>query len=191
MARYLKSRIRIIRRLGVLPSLTVKVSQKKLSPGEHGKDMGRHKNSQYGTCLNEKQKVKFAYGVSGRQMLRYMVEAKRRTMATGYAFLQLLEMRLDTVLYTLQCFPTLPACRQCINHGHVKVNDRRVNIPSYQCKPKDVIALLPRFQKKLRGAHHLSLVNSGLGCTVVQNVNPYNLKRDLELRHIVEFYSRK
>jgi small subunit ribosomal protein S4 len=189
MARYIRSKTRIVRRLGALPSFTKKTSHKKQSPGEHGTDITRVTSSQYGIRLQEKQKIKFGYGVSAKQLLGYMFQAKRNVISTGYALLQILEMRLDCILYTLECRSTIPACRQLVNHGHVRVNGKIVNIPSYQCVKNDVITIAPKFQVPLKSTPYINV--NGMGCEIIKKVNPYDVKSGLELRHIVEFYSRK
>jgi small subunit ribosomal protein S4 len=91
--------------------------------------------------LEEKQKLRFNYGVSERQLLRYVRKARRAAGSTGLVLLQLLEMRLDNTVFRLGMAPTIPSARQLVNHGHVTVNGRVVNIASYQCRPGDVIAV--------------------------------------------------
>jgi small subunit ribosomal protein S4 len=91
--------------------------------------------------LEEKQKLRFNYGLSERQMLRYVRRARRVAGSTGQVLLQLLEMRLDNTVFRLGMAPTIPSARQLVNHGHVMLNGRVVNIPSYQCKPGDVITV--------------------------------------------------
>jgi small subunit ribosomal protein S4 len=94
--------------------------------------------------LEEKQKLRFNYGLSERQLLRYIYKARRVTGSTGQTLLQLLEMRLDNTIFRLGMAPTIPSARQVVNHGHIVVNDRVVNIPSYQCRPGDVIKVRDR-----------------------------------------------
>jgi small subunit ribosomal protein S4 len=91
--------------------------------------------------LDEKQKLRFNYGLSERQLLRYVRKARRVSGSTGQVLLQFLEMRLDNTVFRLGMAPTIPAARQLVNHGHIRVNDRSVNIPSYQCRPGDVISV--------------------------------------------------
>jgi small subunit ribosomal protein S4 len=91
--------------------------------------------------LEEKQKLRFNYGLTERQLLRYVRKARRASGSTGQALLQLLEMRLDNTVFRLGMAPTIPSARQLVNHGHVTVNGRAVNIPSYQCRPGDVVAV--------------------------------------------------
>ncbi|KGF71942.1 30S ribosomal protein S4 [Neosynechococcus sphagnicola sy1] len=142
MSRYRGPRLRITRRLGDLPGLTRKTAKRAYPPGQHGQN--RKKRSEYAIRLEEKQKLRFNYGLSERQLLRYVRKARRASGSTGQVLLQLLEMRLDNTVFRLGMAPTIPAARQLVNHGHVTVNGRRVNIPSYQCRPGEVISVRDR-----------------------------------------------
>lgn len=108
-------------------------------PGQHG--AGRKKISEYGLQLREKQKVKRAYGVLERQFSLYYEKATKSKLATGWALLQMLELRLDNVVYRMGIGSSRTEARQIVNHGHITVNGRKVNIPSYQVKVGDVIAI--------------------------------------------------
>lgn len=138
MSRYRGPRLRITRRLGELPGLSRKSARRAYPPGQHGQN--RKKRSEYAIRLEEKQKLRFNYGVTEKQLLRYVRKARRVTGSTGQVLLQLLEMRLDNTIFRLGMAPTIPAARQLVNHGHVLVNGREVNIASYQCRPGDVIS---------------------------------------------------
>ncbi|MGA9382698.1 MAG: 30S ribosomal protein S4 [Phormidium sp.] len=142
MSRYRGPRLRIVRRLGDLPGLTRKSARKTNPPGQHGAN--RKKRSEYAIRLEEKQKLRFNYGVSERQLLRYVRKARRATGSTGQVLLQLLEMRLDNTVFRLGLAPTIPAARQMVNHGHITVNGRKVTIASYSCKPGEVISVRDR-----------------------------------------------
>lgn len=139
MARYRGPRLRIVRRLGELPGLTRKSARRAYPPGQHGQN--RRKRSEYAIRLEEKQKLRFNYGVSEKQLIRYVRRARRATGSTGQVLLQLLEMRLDNTVFRLGMAGTIPGARQLVNHGHITVNGRSVNIPSYQCRPGDVIGV--------------------------------------------------
>ena len=139
MARYRGPRLRITRRLGELPGLTRKVARKAYPPGQHGQ--ARKKKSEYCIRLEEKQKLRYNYGVTERQLLRYVKKARRASGSTGQVILQQLEMRLDNTIFRLGMGPTIPAARQVVNHGHITVNGRVVSIPSYQCRPGDGIGV--------------------------------------------------
>merc|ERR1712115_257775 len=138
-------KLRIIRRLGKLPGLTQKTSKKISKPGQHGKTLGdgKNKTTEYGLRLEEKQKLKFNYGITESQLYRYIKEARRRNGVTGLILLQLLEMRLDTICFSLGFAPTIGAARQLVNHGHITVNTKVVDIPSFQCQINDIIGIKP------------------------------------------------
>ncbi|WP_250124119.1 30S ribosomal protein S4 [Chroococcidiopsis sp. CCMEE 29] len=146
MSRYRGPRLRIVRRLGDLPGLTRKSARRAYPPGQHGQ--ARKKRSEYAIRLEEKQKLRFNYGLTEKQMLRYVRRARRVTGSTGQVLLQLLEMRLDNTVFRLGMAPTIPAARQLVSHGHVTVNGRVVNIPSYQCRPGEAIAVANREQSR-------------------------------------------
>lgn len=146
MARYRGARLRITRRLGELPGLTRKSARREYPPGQHGQ--GRRKRSEYAIRLEEKQKLRFNYGVTEKQLVRYVRKARRASGSTGQSILQLLEMRLDNTVFRLGMAGTIPAARQLVNHGHVTVNGRVVDIPSYQCRPGDEVAARDRDRSK-------------------------------------------
>lgn len=142
MSRYRGPRLRIVRRLGDLPGLTRKAARRSYPPGQHGQ--ARRKRSEYAIRLEEKQKLRFNYGLSERQLLRYVRKARRASGSTGQVLLQYLEMRLDNTIFRLGMAPTIPAARQLVNHGHITVNGRVVDIASYQCRPGDEIGVRNR-----------------------------------------------
>lgn len=139
MSRYRGPRLRITRRLGDLPGLVRKASSKTNPPGQHGATP--QKPSQYSIRLKEKQKLRFHYGINEKQLVNYVKKARRSQGATGEKILQLLEMRLDTIIFRSGFAPTLRASRQLVSHGHIYVNNAPVNIPSYQCKPGDTFSV--------------------------------------------------
>jgi small subunit ribosomal protein S4 len=139
MSRYRGPRLRVVRRLGELPGLTRKSPRRAYPPGQHGQ--ARKKRSEYAVRLEEKQKLRFNYGLTERQLLRYVRKARRAAGSTGQVLLQLLEMRLDNTVFRMGMAPTIPGARQLVNHGHVTVNGRVVDIPSYQCKAGEVIGI--------------------------------------------------
>jgi small subunit ribosomal protein S4 len=142
MSRYRGPRLRIVRRLGDLPGLTRKSPRRAYAPGQHGQN--RKKSSEYAIRLEEKQKLRLNYGVTEKQMLRYVRKARRASGSTGLVLLQLLEMRLDNTVFRLGMAPTIPAARQLVNHGHVTVNGKTVDIASYQCRAGEVITIRDR-----------------------------------------------
>lgn len=154
MTRYTGPRVKIIRRLGLLPGLTRKTTKNRTkTPGQHGKlVLAKSKRSSlsddYKERLLEKQKLRFNYGVTEKQLVSYYKEAKRRKNATGTTLLELLEGRLDCILYRLGFAPTIPAARQIVNHSHIFVNNKLVNIPSFQCQANDIITIKDRETSK-------------------------------------------
>lgn len=137
MSRYRGPRFKKIRRLGALPGLT---SKRPKSGSDLKNQLRSGKRSQYRIRLEEKQKLRFHYGLTERQLLRYVHIAGKAKGSTGQVLLQLLEMRLDNILFRLGMASTIPAARQLVNHRHILVNGRIVDIPSYRCKPQDIIS---------------------------------------------------
>ncbi|HEX6533384.1 MAG TPA: 30S ribosomal protein S4 [Gemmatimonadaceae bacterium] len=136
-------RLKIVRRLGTpLPGLTRKSSDRHPEPpGAHGATARRRRPSAYRRRLEEKQKVRFNYGVTERQLRRYFERASAAPGRTGEELLALLERRLDNVVFRLGFAPTIPAARQLIAHGHIRVGSRRVDRPAYEVRVGELIAL--------------------------------------------------
>ena len=128
------------------------------APGQHGRR--RTKVQNYGIQLREKQKVKRTYGVLEKQFRLYYAEASRRRGITGDLLLQILELRLDNVCYRLGLGNTRSAARQLVNHGHIQVNGKRVDIPSYQCKPGDVISVQDKPSSQQLGLRYMDLTQA-------------------------------
>jgi len=141
MARYTGPKSKIARKFGEPIYGEDKVLQKKhYPPGQHGNNR-RRKTSEYGMQLKEKQKAKYTYGVLERQFRNLFEKAERTKGITGEVLLQLLESRLDNIVYRLGMAPSRPAARQLVLHKHVTVNGDVVNIASYHVKPGDVVAV--------------------------------------------------
>jgi len=139
MARYTGPRVRISRRFGVpIFGPTKYLERRNYGPGVHG-PKSRRKHTDYGLGLIEKQKLRYYYGLMERQFRGVYERALRRRGVTGEQMLQILETRLDNVAYQLGFASTRAAARQLISHGHVKVNGRKVNIPSFALKVNDVV----------------------------------------------------
>lgn len=141
MSRYSGPRVRVLRALGAdLPGLTRKTSARRpYRPGQHGQ--ARRKVSDFGVRLAEKQKVRMNWGVTERQLRNVVSEAMASPRATGDVLVELLERRLDSVVFRAGLARTIPAARQLVTHGHVTVNGRRVDIASFRVKVGDVIGL--------------------------------------------------
>jgi small subunit ribosomal protein S4 len=142
MARYTGPKEKIARRYGVAlfgPSKALEI--RNFPPGQHGARNTRRKLSDFGIALAEKQKLRHTYGVLEKQFRRFFAEASRRKGVTGTILLQMLEQRLDNVVYRMGFANSRFASRQMVGHGHVTVNGRRCNVSSAQVKPGDVIAV--------------------------------------------------
>jgi small subunit ribosomal protein S4 len=139
MARYTGPTTRISRRFGVpIFGATKAFEKRNFPPGQHGPKL-RRKLSEYAVGLNEKQKLRYTYGLLERQFRRTFEAAKRERGVTGTRFLQLLETRLDSVVYLLGFAKSRAAARQFVNHGHIRVNGHKVDIASYTVKAGDEI----------------------------------------------------
>jgi ATP synthase F1 epsilon subunit len=123
MSKYHGARLRVIRRLGRLPALTKKIPKRNTRPGQHG--ASRKKLTQFSYRLIEKQKLRFYYGISEKQLVRYIKTVQIAKGPTGQILLQKLERRLDNIIYRLGWAPTLPAARQLVTHGHILVNQKK------------------------------------------------------------------
>ena len=142
MARYTGPTTKISRRFGVaLFGSSKALERRNFPPGQHGLRAGRKKKSDYSVALGEKQKLRFQYGVLEKQFRGYYEEAARRRGVTGEILLQLLELRLDNVCYRLGFANSRQAARQLVNHGHVLVNGKKVDIASFQVKPGDKVKI--------------------------------------------------
>ncbi len=142
MARYIGPKSKIARKFGEpIYGPDKYLDRKNFPPGQHGINKKRKKTSEYGIQLKEKQKAKYTYGVLERQFRKAFDKASRSKGVTGQVLLQLLEARLDNVVYRLGVAPTRAAARQLITHRHITVNGSVVNIPSFQLKPGDIVGI--------------------------------------------------
>ena len=202
MSRYRGPRLRIIRRLGEIPGLTNKTPKNQARPGQHGK--ATRKLSQYGIRLQEKQKMRFHYGITESQLVRYVRFARRLKGSTGEVLLQLLEMRLDNIVYRLGFAPTMSAARQLVRHGHIRVNGKKATIPSYQYRPKDVLTVSEKKGARALVTQNMESVGknravpayvtcdaTSLRGTVNQVIDRQSVGLSLNELLIVEYYSRK
>jgi small subunit ribosomal protein S4 len=155
MAKYKGGKCRLCRREGIRLYLkgercyTEKcaIERKGYIPGEHGRDHRRAKETPYGQQLREKQKARRIYGILEKQFRNYFAKAERKKGVTGEILLQMLETRLDNVVHRLGLAPSRPNARQLVRHGHIEVNGRRVDIPSYQLRVGDVVRVRDKSQK--------------------------------------------
>lgn len=198
MARYTGPKLKLSRRVGVPISDNPKhTSRRQLSPpGMHGYRGRRLRD--YGVRLNEKQKVRYHYSVLERQFRRYIAEASRRSGNTGDVLMELLERRLDNVVRRSGLATTIWAARQLVAHGHVKVNGRKTDRPSFQVRVGDVITFKDKIQPRVRenmeqkGGHEvpgwLDLNPSELTVKVLARPTRDQIPFDINPNLIIEFY---
>jgi len=165
--------------------------------------MAKKKTTEYGLRLEEKQKLKFNYGITESQLYHYIKEARRRKGITGLILLQLLEMRLDTICFSLGFASTIGSARQLVNHGHIMVNNQVVNIPSFQCQINDIIGVKAKSTSKnlvennlkvikfIDPPTHLELNKSKLEGRVKNYCDRNELVLDLNELLVIEYYSRR
>ncbi len=203
MARYTGPRDKVSRRFGVaLFGSSKSLERRPFPPGQHGMRAGRKKKSDYGTMLAEKQKLRFQYGVLEGQFRKYYQEASRRRGVTGDILLQLLELRLDNIVYRLGFSNTRAGARQIVSHGHIFVNGHRVNVASYNCRPGDVISVSAKSSSQQLVTRNLDLtqmivVPDWLECDkdkltgkVTRVPSKEEIAPIVNEQMIVEFYSR-
>jgi len=178
--------------------------RRKSAPGDKSTQQRRRRISEYGTQLREKQKARAIYGVLERQFRNYYKKASRLEGVTGDRLLQLLESRLDNVVYRLGFADSRPQSRQIVGHGHIQVNGKKVNIPSYQVKAGDRIS----WREQSRKTGLFEFVSNGMGANsvipswlnvdsekavgeVVTLPKTSDVELSIDTRQIVEYYSRK
>jgi len=204
MSRYTGPKLKIVRRLGTLPGFTEKISNRQKTPGQHGikinPDTDSNAFSSYGRRLIEKQKLRFNYGISESKLLSYITQTKKKRGSTGILLLQMLELRLDNIVYKLGFGNTIQKSRQLVNHGHILVNNQKVDIPSFQCTIGDKICLNPKKQIKdfeltsKNCPKYLELIsneknNQYLGI-LKQLPDRSDIELDINELFVVEYYSR-
>ena len=202
MARYTGPKTRISRRFGQFIIGSAKALERRnFPPGQHGPKM-RRKVSEYGTGLAEKQKLRYIYGLLERQFRKIFAAAKRERGVTGERFLQLLETRLDSVVYMLGFAKSRVAARQLVNHGHIRVNGKKADISSYTVLPGDEVdvknspasrQLVTRNLEESRARNvpgWLNLQADQFKAVVVRLPNRDEMDPGVNEQLIVEFYSR-
>ena len=200
MSRYTGSEYKRARRVGFSISETGKeLARRPYGPGQHG-NARKGKLSDYGVQLKEKQKVKFMYGLSEKQFRKTFDEAAKIKGIHGTNFLRLLESRLDNLTYRIGFASTRRGARQLVNHGHVTVNGKKVDIPSYRVKPGDVISLKNKdkelkvvnesLAKVTKRVEFVSYDENKLEGTYVRLPERNELNADINEALIVEFYNK-
>lgn len=199
MGRYTGPKFKLSRRAGVNITGTTSPRLERVigkPPGRPGP--ARRRASDYAVHLRAKQRVKHQYGMRERQFRKFFKTAQRMPGATGLNLLQLLERRLDNVVYRLGFARTRPMARQLVRHGHVQVNGKRVSVPAYLVKPNDVVELRPKameipvVQEELltRGVTMSWLHREDRRGTVVGTPRREDIEPDIREDLVVEFYSR-
>lgn len=202
MARYTGPRARISRRMGIpIFGYSKSLEKRNYAPGQHG-PKARRKFTDYALGLLEKQKFRYYYGLQERQFRGVYEEALRRRGVTGEQMLQILETRLDSVVYSLGLASTRPAARQMIAHGHVKVNGRKVDVASFNLRVNDTIEIRSNAVSRQLAARGMELSTSrqvpdwlmlnkdGLKGTVVRLPSREDIQPIANEQAVVEFYSR-
>ena len=200
MSRYTGPSFKKARRVGFSISETGKdLARRPYGPGQHGQDR-KGKLSDYGTQLKEKQKVRFMYGVNERQFKKTFVEASKMSGIHGTNFLRLLESRLDNLVYRIGFANTRRGARQLVNHGHVTVNGKKVDIPSYRVKPGDVISIkeddknlkvvTEALSKVTKRVEFITYDEGKMEATYVRLPERNELNADVNEALIVEFYNK-
>ncbi|MDR3316552.1 MAG: 30S ribosomal protein S4 [Puniceicoccales bacterium] len=202
MSRYTGPKTRINRRFGLALFPPNKAFERRAYlPGIHGRRL-RRKVTDYGIGLNEKQKARMLYGLTEKQFRLVFERAKRAKGITGSVFLQMLEMRLDSIVYLCGFARTRRAARQMVNHGHVHVNGHRVDIASYLCRASDAVAVHQidssrhLVMRSLEDSRYrtvppwLQTDSSALSCMVNRAPTREEISHNINEQIIVEFYSR-
>ena len=202
MARYIGPKTKIARKFGDPIFGSDKVLEKKAyPPGMHGANKRRRKQSEYGIQLKEKQKAKYTYGVLERQFSNLFEKAQRSKGVTGEVLLQLLESRLDNVVFRLGIAPTRTGARQLVSHRHITVNGKIVNIPSYTLRSGDIIGVreksksLEAITESLSGSHRsasswLEWDSSQMAGKFLNRPEREEIPENIREQLIVELYSK-
>ena len=200
MARYTKSSYRVSRRLGFSTLETgEELARKPYAPGAHGSKKTK-KLSNYGVQLQEKQKVRFMYGLNEKQFKKTFEDAGKMKGVHGENLFKLLESRLDNLVYRIGFATTRRGARQLVNHGHITVNGKKVDIPSYRCVPGDVITL-KESDKELaivksslealsKRVEFITYDEAKMTATFVRYPERTELNGDINESLIVEYYNR-
>ena len=202
MSRYTGPKSRLCRREGICLCGREKCAVKKKSyiPGMHGQKGSLGKPSEYARQLREKQKLKRLYGITERQLGNYFAEAAKKKEITGNALLKLLEARLDNVVYRSGIAKTRAQARQMVSHGLIKVNQRKVDVPSFQTKVGDKFEIIERLKKsalfadlekqKFAPAKWLKVDYKALNCEVARSLEADDLEKAIQMSLVVEYYSK-
>ena len=206
MASYHGPKAKQQRRFGTLlvprPKYSRILDSRAYPPGDHGKEKSFRggRRSDYGLQLDEKQKLSFIYNVRERQMRNYYKKAVLMPGATGVNLLGLLERRLDNIVYKAGLGATIWAARQLVVHGHVEVNGARLDLPSYQVRPNDVISLSAKMKKNVHVVEwidqiaayppYLSVDKDNVSATLLRTPEEGEIQVPVDVQLVVEYYNR-
>ena len=201
MSRYTGPRWKLSRRLGISLSGTGKeLARRNYAPGQHGPNSGRRKLSEYGQQLQEKQKLRFMYDLNERQFRNLFTRAGKMEGIHGINLMILLESRLDNLVYRLGFASSRPQARQLVNHGHITVDGKRVDIPSYEVKPGQVISLRTKSKELAIVKDNLENVvgrpgfvsydENTMSGSLVRNPERDELEPNIDESLIVEYYNQ-
>lgn len=204
MSRYTGPRLKVLRALGVdLPGLSRKSMQERPTPpGQHGMKKMNGRKSEFGQQLMEKQKLRFNYGLTETQLRRVVVEAKKGRGATGGKIIELLERRLDNMVFRAGFAPTIPSARQLVSHGHIALNGRRVTIPSIRVRVGDAFGptekgrkhdtiLFTQEKPALERPEWIALDSTTLTARLSHLPDGDAMPFPLDLQRIVEYYATR
>lgn len=201
MSRYIGPRLRIMRRLGVeLPGLSRKsLERRPYPPGQHGQSR-RRKSSEYAEHLIEKQKLRYHYGLTERQLRKTVQQATRGKGASGPRLAELLERRIDNLLFRAGFAPTIPAARQLVRHGHILLNGHKADIPSMRVAQGDIISVRERSRSIPIFADSqvdgrllppwLSVDKTAFTARLTETPDQGSIPFPIEMRLVIEFYAQ-
>lgn len=198
MSRYSGPRLRILKRLGPLPGFGKNIHQKYQNYQKYQKENSqklrkrkRQKNKAYSLRLIEKQKLRYNYGLTEKNLAKYFRNAQKQKKSTGEILLKNLEMRLDNIVFRCGFTSTLPAARQLITHGHVFLNGKKRTRPSIPCKPQDSITLNKKiyFYGKAPKSSFLSFDAKNTRGTVYQTIKRKDVNLNINELLVIEYYS--
>jgi small subunit ribosomal protein S4 len=206
MASYHEPKARVMRRFGEVlvprPKYSRIVAKRGYPPGEHGKEKAFRsgRRSDYGMQLNEKQKLSFIYNIRETQLRRYFNKARRMSGNTGSNLLQLLERRLDNIVYRAGFAATIWAARQLVKHGHIFVDGARLDLPSYQVNPDQAISVSPRMRQNVHvvesvgssvyNLNYITIEKESLTARLMHIPDRADIPVPIQEQLIVEFYNR-
>lgn len=204
MSRYTGPKVRKMRALSTyLSGLSGKSMERRSTrPGQHGHRIGRRKSSDFGVQLHEKQKLQFNYGLRERQLARLVKEARKSQIAAGDKLAELLERRLDNVVFRAGFARTIPAARQLVAHGHIQVNRKKVDIASYRVDVGDVIGPKHKTKDKQMIKDAITGIRitrpDWLQCnykeghaTVLAHPGLDSLSVEVDIARVIEYYSKR